>query len=95
MTAAAPIEEVAQRRSTAAPLLVAASVDVGAAAAASLMVSPFIYTIDRAIVESAAGGTTLLRAFISNAAQLLRCVRQSMSWPQSIRRQSRPLHAEE
>ena len=63
------MREAEKRR---APMFAAASVDVGAAAAASLMVSPFIYTIDKAIVESAAGGTTLLRAFVTNAAQILR-----------------------
>jgi hypothetical protein len=54
------------------PLSAAAAVDVGAAAAASIAVSPFILTIDKAIVEAAAGHTTLFRGAVSGVMGMLR-----------------------
>lgn len=47
------------------------AVDIGAAGAASMAVSPFILTIDRAIVENAAGRTSLLRGIFSGVKDIL------------------------
>ena len=55
-----------------APLSAAAVVDVGAAMGASMAVSPFILAIDKAIVESASGRTSLLRGIVSGVASMLR-----------------------
>ena len=49
-----------------------AAVDVGSAAISSLMVSPFILTIDKAIVEAAAGHRTLWSAIYSGTVDMLR-----------------------
>ena len=47
------------------PLYATAAGDVGAAAVASLAVSPFIMVIDKAIIEAAAARQTLSRAVAS------------------------------
>lgn len=47
-----------------------AAVDVGAASAAALAVSPFIMTIDKAIVESSAGKASMFRAMLGGVGSL-------------------------
>ena len=54
------------------PAVAEVAVDVGAAMAASMAVSPFILTIDKAIVEAAAGRTTLARGILSGVADIMR-----------------------
>lgn len=54
------------------PVYAAAAVDALAAGAASMAVSPFILTIDKAIVQSAAGHTSLLRACMTGVTDIIR-----------------------
>ena len=56
---------------SAIPLVADIAVDIGAACAAAFSVSPFIMTIDKAIVEASAGTTSLGRAMLRGVGSLL------------------------
>lgn len=60
------------------PLAAAAAIDVGAAAAASMAVSPFILTIDKAIVSAAAGRSTLVNGVVNGVVDMLRRPHRSL-----------------
>ena len=67
--AAADMVEIAHRRP---PVLLSAVVDLSAATAAALAMSPFIMTIDAAIVGAAAGRHKLGGAIMRGTAEMLR-----------------------